>query len=74
MRTMSFANQILAVMERRKTSQKWLASQAGLDRATVSRMLSKPATGTVDSWERVAAALDMRWELVPRGTEPDTID
>lgn len=71
---MSFADQVKAEMKRRHVSQQWLAQHAGLDKATVSRMLARPGVGTLNSWTRVAVALEMRWELVPRPDKPDTIN
>ncbi len=54
-------------MAKKEWNQKQLAEAAGINRATLSFMLSKKRQGYIDTWEKIAKALDVNVvELIER--------
>ena len=50
--------------EHRKLTQEQLAKKARVSRALIAAIETKRKTGSVDTWKKLGAALDVGWELL----------
>ena len=50
--------------EHRKLTQEQLAKKARVSRALIAAIETKRKTGSVSTWKRLGAALDVGWELL----------